>query len=645
MSLKNMPKIILSSRKLLFFSAAFFLMAVSFAYSQEMPENAVQTESLAAQGQIPEKTSEEALPQENALTDADPIKDDAVLNAMSAELKRHYPVLQKAEKVPIYYLGYEVDDEKSYSLVSEMGAIGNEHSFHSRQLDISARAGSHAMDNTHQIKGAYNEDAFAEYSQPLPIDDDSDALRAAIWLHTDSALKRAFEAYTKVQMNKALTAEEEDASPDFSANEPKRHYDTAEMPDFDKNHIKSLLNAVSGGMKKYPFVFAGIADFNVLVSNRYIADSEGTLIKTGRTFIRMTFFIRTRTEDGMELYRSRDYNVKDVSKLPDEQQLMADLQSAAEELDALRKAPMIEPFSGPAIMNARASGVFFHEIIGHRLEGHRQKLEDSGQTFAKKLNEKVTADFINLYDDPRIKEWEGEPLRGHYLYDDEGVAADRASLIENGVLKGFLMSRSPVRGFMKSNGHGRKASGYEFAVSRMGNTIVNASRTVKYEELRKMLVDEIKKQGKPYGLIFDDISGGYTLTGRGSGQTFKVNPLMVYKVYADGQPDELVRGVDLVGTPIASFGKIAAAADDYKVFNGDCGAETGWVPVSAIAPSILITEVEVEKSQKSQSRLPVLPPPASEKVPQETAALPLPMPAIAGQGIQENSPEPVNFGE
>ena len=543
-------------------------------------------------------------------------------------------------------------------LSTEMGAIGNENSFHSRQLDISARAGSYAMDNTHQIKGAYNDDAFAEYSQPLPIEDDSDALRAAIWLHTDAALKRGYEAYTKVQTNKALTAEEEDASPDFSASEPRQHYDTAEMPEFDKEHIKKLLNAVSGGMKNYPFVFAGGANFNVLVSNKYIADSDGNRIKTGRSFIRMTFFVRTRTEDGMELYRSRDYNVDDVSKLPSEQKLMEDLRSAASELDALRKAPMIEPFSGPAIMNARASGVFFHEIIGHRLEGHRQKLEDSGQTFAKKLNEKVTADFITLYDDPSIKDWEGEPLRGHYLYDDEGVAAEKASLIENGVLKGFLMSRSPVRGFMKSNGHGRKAAGYEFAVSRMGNTIVKASETVKYEELRKKLIEEIKKQDKPYGLVFDDISGGYTMTGRGSGQTFKVNPLMVYKVYANGRPDELVRGVDLVGTPIASFGKIAAAADDYKVFNGDCGAETGWVPVSAIAPSILITEVEVEKSQKSQSRLPVLPPPFADGLPQSDSALPTPsssgncvggcsFPAMdnAGQGIQEYSTEPVNLGE
>ncbi|MBO4555845.1 MAG: TldD/PmbA family protein [Elusimicrobiales bacterium] len=537
------------------------------------------------------------------------ISEDPIMKALSKELARHFDFMQTAEKVPLYYLGYEASDEKSYYIFSEMGAIKTESSYHSRQIDIDARFGSHELDNTHQIKGSYD-NGITDYSQPLPIDDDEDALRAAIWRHTDAALKRSHEAYTKVLMNKALTAEEEDGSPDFSSQPAHISYDSAEMPAIDKEKSKKLLNAVSAAMKKYDFVYSGGADLSASASNKYIVNSEGSKIRTGRSFLRLTFYLASRTEDGMELYRSRDYNVNSEDELPGEKELLAELSEAAKELLALRNAPAIEPYSGPAIMNARAAGVFFHEIIGHRLEGHRQKLEDSGQTFAKKLGEKVTADFLTLYDDPNIKEWNGIPLRGHYSFDDEGVPAEKALLIENGVLKGFLMGRSPIRGFSKSNGHGRKSSGYQISVSRMGNTIAKADISVSYAELRKMLIEEIKKQGKPFGLVFDDISGGYTMTGRGSGQTFKVNPLMVYKVYADGRPDELVRGADLVGTPIASFAKISAAADDYSVFNGDCGAESGWVPVSAVAPSILISEIEVEKSQKSQARQPVLPPPS-----------------------------------
>ncbi|MEW6041721.1 MAG: metallopeptidase TldD-related protein, partial [Elusimicrobiota bacterium] len=248
----------------------------------------------------------------------------------------------------------------------------------------------------------------------------------------------------------------------------------------------------------------------------------------------------------------------------------------------------------------------------HRLEGHRQKIEEEGQTFAKKINQKVTADFITLYDDPTTERFKGRFLRGHYKYDDQGVKAQRAMLVDKGVLKGFLMSRSPIKNFTSSNGHGRRSSGLD-VVARMGNTIVEVGTATSYENLRKMLIDECRRQNKPFGLIFEDITGGFTMTRRWLPQSFKVLPLLVYRVYTDGRPDEIVRGVDIVGTPIASFNKIIAAADDYDIFNGTCGAESGWVPVSAVSPSILVLEIEVEKSQKSQEKPPVLLPPLHDK--------------------------------
>ncbi|MEE8425633.1 MAG: metallopeptidase TldD-related protein, partial [Elusimicrobiota bacterium] len=186
--------------------------------------------------------------------------------------------------------------------------------------------------------------------------------------------------------------------------------------------------------------------------------------------------------------------------------------------------------------------------------------------------------------------------------------AQRVSLVENGILKGFLLSRSPIKGFPKSNGHGRRSAG-QGVVARMGNILVESSISVPYSKLREMLIQEIQKQKKPYGLIFEDISGGFTTTSRSGPQSFKVIPLLVWRVYPDGRPDEAVRGVDIVGTPQASFQKIIAAADDTGIFNGTCGAESGWVPVSAAAPSILISEVEVEKKFKNSEKPPVLPPP------------------------------------
>jgi Predicted Zn-dependent proteases and their inactivated homologs len=171
------------------------------------------------------------------------------------------------------------------------------------------------------------------------------------------------------------------------------------------------------------------------------------------------------------------------------------------------------------------------------------------------------------------------------------------------VLRNFLMSRSPLVGFATSNGHGRRQPGYQ-PVSRQGNLIITSSKTVTNARLRQMLLEEIRRQGKPFGLLIDDIAGGFTFTGRGLPQAFQVLPLVVYRIYADGRPDELVRGVDIVGTPLVSLTKIVATGDTPEVFNGYCGAESGSVPVSAVSPAILITELEVQKKETSPTSRP-----------------------------------------
>jgi len=190
-------------------------------------------------------------------------------------------------------------------------------------------------------------------------------------------------------------------------------------------------------------------------------------------------------------------------------------------------------------------------------------------------------------------------LMGHYLYDDQGVKAQRVTVVDSGVLKAFLLDRAPLRNFSRSNGHGRAEPGF-LPVSR--------------EQLMNRLRDEARRQGKPFGLLFDNIEGGFTTTGRGSPNAFNVLPNVVYRIYTDGRDPELVRGVDLIGTPLAAFGKIIATDDRVDVFNGVCGAESGGVPVSASSPSLLVSEVEVQKKFQSQETRPILPaPPAARK--------------------------------
>jgi TldD protein len=208
--------------------------------------------------------------------------------------------------------------------------------------------------------------------------------------------------------------------------------------------------------------------------------------------------------------------------------------------------------------------------------------------------------------DPTLRKLGNVELMGHYLYDDEGVKARRVTVVDKGILKTFLVDRAPVRGFVRSNGHGRAEPGF-VPVSRQSNLTVESSHSVTIEKLLDMLRDEARRQGKPFGLLFDNIEGGFTNTGRGSANAFNVLPNVVFKVYTDAsrQP-ELVRGVDLIGTPLSAFGRIVATGDKVDVFNGVCGAESGGVPVSASSPPLLVSEVEVQKKAQSQDPLPIL---------------------------------------
>ncbi len=539
--------------------------------------------------------------------------DDAVFNAMEKELSRSFKKLKKAEKVPLYYLNYEITDSRVYSVSGVLGAVQGEWNDHSRQLDVDVRVGSHEMDNTHEIKG---KDAWmnrvSQRRISITVEDDEDALRAVIWKWTDRTYKDAQERYTKVRMNKAVTAEAQDPSDDFSKEEaPGVFREKVKFPGVDKKAWRERVRKLSEKFKEHSFIYGSNVNFHVETENRRLVSSEGVRVLTGNTYITLSYYLTTRTTDGMDLRRRKSYEADVIEDMPSDETVLKDIEISISELKGMKTAQLVEPYTGPAILKNRASGVFFHEIFGHRMEGHRQKRESEGQTFAKKVGQKVLSEFISVYDDPTIEKRNGQFLRGYYRYDNEGVKAARVTLVEKGILRGFLMNRSPIRDFKVSNGHGRRSHGFP-TVARQGNLIIESTIKVPFSRLREQLIEECKKQKKPYGLIFDDISGGFTMLGRSGPQTFKVIPLLVYRVYVDGRPDEIVRGVDIVGTPLTSFNKIISAADDEGIFNGTCGAESGWVAVSAVSPSILVSEIEVEKVSKSQNKPPVLKPPYFE---------------------------------
>lgn len=535
----------------------------------------------------------------------------ALLDVLSQELERNFAALKQKGDPPPYFLSYAVTERQGITLSASLGALTSLDQQHTRLLDVSLRVGSPKLDNYHRLPG---ERAQFTAAMPLPIEDQPAAIKQRLWRETDRCYRQAVERFMKVRAQRQVKVAEEDASDDFSLEEPSIYIQPPVKFAVDAERWAELARRWSAEFNRWPQILTSQIAIGLQRETRYLVNSEGTRLQHGRGFARILISARAKAADGMDLALNEAFDAEDPGRLPGDETVRQTIERMAQDLLALLRAPLAEPFAGPAILSGRAAAVFFHEIFGHRIEGHRQKDESEGQTFAKSLGARVLPEFISVTFDPTRRQFQGTDLNGYYLYDDEGVKARPVKVVENGILKTFLLSRSPVRGIAHSNGHGRRAPGFE-VVSRQSNMFVESARTVSEQRLRAMLIEEIRRQNKPYGLYFREVVGGLTTTARAGVQAFKVIPVIVYRVYADGRPDELVRGADIVGTPLASFGRILATSDRYEVFNGYCGAESGNIPVAAVAPAVLVSEIEIQKAEKSLDRPPLLPPPSEEPAP------------------------------
>jgi TldD protein len=530
-----------------------------------------------------------------------------LLSVMERELGRAKTELGKLDPAP-YFLSYSVSDHTLISVNASQGALLSSTELHVRYAAVHTRVGSAKLDNTHNE----NRSSGIE-SSLMPLGDDPDALARVLWKLTYEGYRKAQSAYLNVKTQTAVRAKEDDTSPDFSEEAPQTNVSAAIAPvKIDRKKWEEQARRYSALLRKYPEVEDSYVAFSAQQSTNYLTSSEGSRVVTPSATIRLVVYASTHAEDGMDLMRVETFQATSPDKLPGEAEVTAKIEKMAADIQRLKSAPVTEPATVPVLLSGRAAAVFFHEVLGHRLEGHRQRDEKEGQTFTKKVGQLVLPEFLSVADDPTQRELNGVELAGFYAFDDEGMPGSRVNLIEHGMLKNFLMSRMPIDHFAKSNGHGR-AQAALMPTGRQGNLMVSSTNTVKDSEMRQKLIDEVKKQGKPYGLYFEDIQGGFTLTTRYTPQAFQILPVMVWKVYPDGKPDELVRGVDIVGTPIAALNRILVTGDTQHVFNGICGAESGSVPVSAAAPSMLFSEIEVQKRGHARMRPPLLPPPGFDK--------------------------------
>jgi predicted Zn-dependent protease len=535
-------------------------------------------------------------------------KPSPILSSLKAELDRSLQTLN-SQPVPPYFLSYEITDDQVVEVNASFGEITSSVRSHNRQLDIDLRVGNPRLDNTHLIATGFPEFNFLERLGMIqvPLEDNPEALRSIIWYNTDLKYKAAVEQYTKVKTAVQVAVAPEDKSDDF-ANEPMAiHLEEPLILSVDPKVWEEKVRKYTAPFARYGNLYEANAYFNADIETRWYVNSDGSEIQVSQPIYRLLISALSKADDGMELPRYESYSAFSPQGLPDDSAVLKDMERMISDLQALRSAPIVEPYTGPAILSGRASGVFFHEIFGHRVEGHRQKSEEEGQTFKKKIGQPVLPANFSVYSDPTLRRLGDSELVGAYSYDNEGVKAGRVVVVDHGILKNFLMSRSPIEGFPQSNGHGRRQQGFA-AVARQSNLIVEVSNPVSHAGLKNMLIEEIKKQNKPFGLYFQDVEGGFTLTGRVIPNAFNVLPVMVYRVYRDGR-QELVRGVDLIGTPLTTFSKMVTGDDGTASFNGVCGAESGFVPVSASSPALMVSQIEVQKKEKSQERTPILPPP------------------------------------
>jgi TldD protein len=540
-----------------------------------------------------------------------PAKRSPVLAALQTELERSIKAL-KAQDPPAYFLGYTVTDTQRADVSGSNGALLNSTAGRNRWLEVSVRTGSYSLDNSHKV--GERQQANGGPGVAVPVDDDAEILRRAIWLETNKQYEASSQALIKIKTGKEVKVETaEGKAPDFSREEPHTYIGQQVSIDVDRKPWEEKVRAYTKAFRDSKAIINSIVTFSGQAQNDYQVNSEGTQLQFGQIRYRLELFIQGKAPDGMDIDRYYNFDWVNPSEAPGDQAVYAAEATMRKELEGLAAAPINDPTVGPALLTGRAAAVFFHEVFGHRDEGHRQKDVSEGQTFSNKVGEQILPSFLSIVDDTTKKRLGTQELLGYYQFDDEGVPAQRVTLVDHGVLKAFEMSRSPLADFPKSNGHGRRQLGAT-PVSRQGNLIVESSKTVTNAELRAKLIELVKQQNKSYGLLIDDIAGGFTFTGRGQPQAFQVLPLVVYKVFADGRPDELVRGVDIVGTPLAALTKIVATGDTTEVFNGYCGAESGSVPVSAASPAILTSELEVQKKESSTDRPPILPAPAHDTV-------------------------------
>ncbi len=531
---------------------------------------------------------------------------DVVFRSLVDELERNKTELRLADLSPPYFLEYQLIDAVGLAVSAELGAITRENLNRSRWLRTDVRAGSYELDNSNfrgSTSGLSGFGGSGSGGASIPIEDDYLALRQAIWWLTDRQYKEAVEQFAE---KKAFMAGRmiEDKPRDFSKEEPATCFEDRVELQIDRIRLSTLAKEASSVFRPFPLVKESSVGLQSAVGHKYLANNEGTRIRTSHRRFSLTVTATVQAEDGMELSGSSHFESRTVEGLPKPEALASSCRALAARLVALRSAPPLDAYTGPVLFEAEPMAGLFLRLMGGRFAGGQRPVgsRSTPDDFAKKLHRRILPRFMNVVDDPTQQTLFGIPVMAHYRYDDQGVAARPVTLVESGKLLGLLMSRTPSKEFLRSTGHGRGAFGPRSAPACL---LVSGTQTLNGGALRDELLDTAQDEGLAFAIRVASL-GSLGSSGRNGRESAPgPTPLEVYKVYSDGR-EELVRGVELGRVDLKAFKRILAMGDTPYVLN-----TPGSVPQTIAVPAMLFEELDLAKVDRDFDRPPGIPSPVA----------------------------------
>ena len=512
---------------------------------------------------------------------------DPIVQAMKTELTRSMQQLRLEHAQPPYYIEYSVADVDQFIASASFGALRNRVRIHGRAVRAVVRVGDYKQDSY--------EGTGQGQMELMPLDDDTLALRHQLWLATDLAYKQAIEALTAKQA-KLKQLEVETPTDDFARAPAVQMMAPLTRLEVDDNAWSKTLESASALYREVPDVQSFDCSLQFAATNRYLVNSEGTVVRRGATSYMVNVAASAQAPDGMHLNRGHTVNTPRQQELPSPDEFRASAKKILNELQALRAAPLVDDeYRGPVLFAAEAADSVFLRLVAPNILGRKPVPGSPARTtgeYAGSYKSRVLPDFFTVVDDPSATTAAGRSLMGAYAVDDDGVRGQTITAIDKGELVAYLVGRQPIRDFPASNGHGR-AGISPAPLPAISNLFFRSSRTLNGAQLKKQLLDLCAERSLAFCYRAEE-------TGWDLGTS------LLYKVWVKDGHEELVRGAVFGELDTRALrNEIVATGDDYKTSNVAAG-----VPESIIAPSILLQELQVKRSTANKQKLPVYGPPS-----------------------------------